>query len=337
MAAKEETTAGKKRNRDEDGDVPEAKAAKEEPAKVEGEGVEKDAPPSAEDDAEGSAKAKPSTDEKKDDPKASTSVPLFGSGAASIGGFGGFGAFGSSKPAGEGFGSATSGSGFGGFGTSGGGFGGFAKAAGSTESGFPALSTVFGDANKPVQLFGKGSNPDEGADDAGDDDAPPESTPAETKPVIALQQEDVTTGEEDEECIFTTEGALYEFVTEEEKAPAWKERGRGEMRLNLGKNGGARLVMRAKGNFRLILNAAMWKGQTFTKMEGGKGLSFPCKNAVSGADAKMATFALKMRVSATHVVQQVEEFLNATKKAQDSLEGGEAGAAANEEKEDKDE
>jgi Ran-binding protein 3 len=72
-------------------------------------------------------------------------------------------------------------------------------------------------------------------------------------------------------------------------------------------------------------------------MEGGKGLSFPCKNAVSGADAKMATFALKMRVSATHVVQQVEEFLNATKKAQDSLEGGEAGAAANEEKEDKDE
>ena len=31
------------------------------------------------------------------------------------------------------------------------------------------------------------------------------------------------------------------------------------------------MVMRAKGNFRLILNAAMWKGQTFTKMEGGKG------------------------------------------------------------------
>ena len=178
-----------------------------------GEGVEKDAPPSAEDDAEGSAKAKPSTDEKKDDLKASMSVPLFGSGAASIGGFGGFGGFGSPSPRG-GLRPATSGSGFGGFGTSGGDSAG--EGAGSTESGFPALSTVFGDANKPVQLFGKGSNPDEGADDAGDDDAPPESTPAETKPVIALQQEDVTTGEEDEECIFTTEGALYEFVTEEE-------------------------------------------------------------------------------------------------------------------------
>ena len=77
MAAKEETTAGKKRNRDEDGDVPEAKAAKEEPAKVEGEGVEKDAPPSAEDDAEGSAKAKPSTDEKKDETVPASSRPMF--------------------------------------------------------------------------------------------------------------------------------------------------------------------------------------------------------------------------------------------------------------------
>ena len=52
--------------------------------------------------------------------------------------------------------------------------------------------------------------------------------------------------------------------------------------MNLTKTGGARMIMRAKGNYRLILNAAMWKGQTFTKQEGGKGLSFPCKNAVAG-------------------------------------------------------
>ena len=58
------------------------------------------------------------------------------------------------------------------------------------------------------------------------------------------------------------------------------------MRLNLGKTGGARMIMRAKGNYRLILNAAMWKGQTFTKMEGGKGLTFPCKNAVAGPVSK---------------------------------------------------
>jgi Ran-binding protein 3 len=310
MADKASPKVGAKRSRVEDSDVadsekPEAKVAKDEEAKVENGSDEKES-------VKGTEETKPAADEKKEDVKPA-SVPLFGSGGATISGFGGFGGFGSAKAAGEGFGAAASGGGFGGF-SSGGGFGGFAKAAVSTENGFPALSTVFGDANKPKQLFGKSTFADDAGDDE-DDDAAPESTPAETKPVITLQQEDVTTGEEDEEVLFTTDGALYEFVTEEGKAPSWKERGRGEMRLNRGKDGGARMVMRAKGNYRLILNAAMWKGQTFTKMEGGKGLSFPCKNAVNGPDAKMATFALKMRVSATHVVQQVEEFLSATQKA----------------------
>ena len=62
------------------------------------------------------------------------------------------------------------------------------------------------------------------------------------------------------------------------------------MRLNEGENG-SRLVMRAKGNFRLMLNAALFKGQKFQLMEGGKGVSFTCVNAASGAAAKMSTFA----------------------------------------------
>ena len=36
-------------------------------------------------------------------------------------------------------------------------------------------------------------------------------------------------------------------------------------------------------------------------------------------DAKVTTFALKMRVNQTHVVQQVEEFLVATTKALDKI------------------
>lgn len=36
----------------------------------------------------------------------------------------------------------------------------------------------------------------------------------------------------------------------------------------------------------------------------------------------MTTFALKMRVSATHVVQQVEEFLNAAQRALEKLGTG---------------
>ena len=46
----------------------------------------------------------------------------------------------------------------------------------------------------------------------------------------------------------------------------------------------------------------------------------------------MTMFALKMRVSATHVVQQVEEFLNAANKALDKLGGG--GEGGDEQKDD---
>ena len=42
-----------------------------------------------------------------------------------------------------------------------------AKAGESTEGGFPALSTVFGDANKPVQLFGKSRDADDNGDEGG--------------------------------------------------------------------------------------------------------------------------------------------------------------------------
>jgi|TARA_B100001142_G_scaffold30674_1_gene27227 Ran-binding protein 3 len=260
-AEKEDTAVGSKRAREEDAIAEEVDAKKPatEDAKVDG----------AKDETVKSDDEPKDSDADKKEEKPSTSS-LFGGGASA--GFGGFGGFGASKP-GEG------GGGFGGFGGGGGGFGGFAKSA-STEGGFPSLSKVFGDSDKPVQLFG--AKPAAATTDENGDDVTPESAPAETKPVISLKEEEVTTGEEDEDCIFTTEGALYEFTTEEGKAPSWKERGRGELRVNLTKTGGARMIMRAKGNYRLILNAAMWKGQTFTKQEGGKGLSFPCKNAVAG-------------------------------------------------------
>ena len=211
------------------------------------------------------------SDADKKEEKPSTSS-LFGGGASA--GFGGFGGFGASKP-GEG------GGGFGGFGGGGGGFGGFAKSA-STEGGFP----VAVEGVRRQRQAGPAVRREAGGGDDGRKRRrrhPPRAPPAETKPVISLKEEEVTTGEEDEDCIFTTEGALYEFTTEEGKAPSWKERGRGGVAGEFDQDRRrSDDHARAKGNYRLILNAAMWKGQTFTKQEGGKGLSFPCKNAVAG-------------------------------------------------------
>lgn len=43
------------------------------------------------------------------------------------------------------------------------------------------------------------------------------------------------------------------------KPSAWKERGRGDLHVNLNKAGNAaRMVMRAKGHLRLILNAKIF-------------------------------------------------------------------------------
>jgi len=74
-----------------------------------------------------------------------------------------------------------------------------------------------------------------------------------------------------------------------------------------GGGGAARLVMRAAGNLRLILNAKLFKGMLISPLDGGKGVTFPCVNAAddgpasegteaaSGAAAALRTFAVRLR------------------------------------------
>lgn len=42
------------------------------------------------------------------------------------------------------------------------------------------------------------------------------------------------------------------------------------LQVNVGASGKARLIMRNKGNFRLLLNASIWPGMKVTPMDGGK-------------------------------------------------------------------
>ena len=42
------------------------------------------------------------------------------------------------------------------------------------------------------------------------------------------------------------------------------------LQVNVGASGEARLIMRNKGNFRLLLNASIWPGMKVTPMDGGK-------------------------------------------------------------------
>lgn len=114
----------------------------------------------------------------------------------------------------------------------------------------------------------------------------------------SLQEIPVETGEENEKSVFTADATLYEYLDS-----SWKERGRGEIKVNTSISGGkARLVMRARGNYRLILNASLYPDMTLANME-KKGITFSCINIAGEGRAGLTTCALKFKDSSF-----VEEF-----------------------------
>ncbi|XP_050286274.1 nuclear pore complex protein NUP50A-like isoform X2 [Quercus robur] len=107
------------------------------------------------------------------------------------------------------------------------------------------------------------------------------------------------TGEEQERVVFTADSVMFEFVD-----GGWKERGKGELKVNVSTTGTekARLVMRARGNYRLILNASLYPDMKLTNME-KKGITFACVNSASEGKDGLSTFALKFKDASI-----VEEF-----------------------------
>lgn len=71
----------------------------------------------------------------------------------------------------------------------------------------------------------------------------------------------VETGESDENTVFSSRASLYVF-----KEGAWKEGGKGTIKLNVKSSGGeqgaksGRFIMRAHQTFRVLLNAPVLKG-----------------------------------------------------------------------------
>ena len=107
-----------------------------------------------------------------------------------------------------------------------------------------------------------------------------------------MQEVTVETGEENEKSVFNADSVLFEFLD-----GGWKERGKGEIKVNVSSTGTgkARLVMRARGNYRLILNAGLYSEMKLTAME-KKGVTFACMNSNGeGKKDGLSTFALKFK------------------------------------------
>lgn len=115
-----------------------------------------------------------------------------------------------------------------------------------------------------------------------------------------LQEIPVETGEENEKSVFIADATLYEYLD-----GSWKERGRGELKVNIAISGEkARLVMRTRGNYRLILNASLYADMTLANMD-KKGVTFSCINIAGEGRAGLTTCALKFKDSGF-----VEEFID---------------------------
>ncbi|KAJ7564814.1 hypothetical protein O6H91_02G034400 [Diphasiastrum complanatum] len=156
----------------------------------------------------------------------------------------------------------------------------------STEGGLPSF---FGKNNTgavaPFQLFGSQDEP-----------ATPANSGQMTQATVSLSEVPVETGEEKEKAIFAADATLFEFVDR-----AWKERGKGEIRVNLSEDADrkARLVMRSKGNLRLLLNASLFPDIRMNKMD-NRSVTFACANSASTLNVGgLTTYALKLKDGST--------------------------------------
>eukprot|EP00884_Botryococcus_braunii_P004636 jgi/Botrbrau1/14173/Bobra.182_3s0111.1 len=187
----------------------------------------------------------------------------------------------------------------------------FSFAPPTQTSAFPVLHNVFGGlGSAATPLFGSSLGSAVGS-------VPKVTLPDEQKQV---------TGEEEERCMFSSEGVLFQL-----EDGAWKERGRGEMKCNVGPSGRARLVMRQRGNLRLLLNANLWPDMKVITMDGNKGVTFAVVNAAKGEEGGkeenteeplLLTYALRIKnpTKLADFTSVVNEYKAGTKKVDNTTE-----------------
>lgn len=166
--------------------------------------------------------------------------------------------------------------------------------SGLSGTGFSSTTFSFGSIPKdgslsvPTFNFGNSNN---GSSSIFDSAGPNTAGKRESSKFPPMQEVPVETGEENERAVFTADSVVFEYID-----GAWKERGKGELKVNVPTTGTgkARLIMRARGNYRLILNASLFPDMKLTNMD-KKGITFACVNSAGEGKVGLSTFALKFK------------------------------------------
>ncbi|KAH9857323.1 hypothetical protein C2E23DRAFT_873970 [Lenzites betulinus] len=117
-----------------------------------------------------------------------------------------------------------------------------------------------------------------------------------------LTEQEVHTGEEDEETVYQVRGKLFTLSLQNQ----WKERGTGTLRLNVRREdgGGARLVMRKEAVYTLLLNATLFKGMRCFLAQDPRYIRF-------SVIEESVTTHYNLRVSTAKIAEELLEEINA--------------------------
>ncbi|KAJ5705200.1 hypothetical protein N7536_000889 [Penicillium majusculum] len=171
----------------------------------------------------------------------------------------------------------------------------FASANAPTSfSGTAGKLTSFASPNSPVgfdKTLGADQSDNEECDN-GEVGEPDDGTFVAEKTDRRFHAQPVETGEENESTEFAAKGKLYYFDDKK-----WKERGTGTFKLNLktesnGKKS-ARIIMRADGALRVMLNSAVWHTMPFGDAKGSRPTTRDIYLA-SNEDEKVVSLLLRL-------------------------------------------
>ncbi|THG98472.1 hypothetical protein EW026_g3719 [Hermanssonia centrifuga] len=188
----------------------------------------------------------------------------------------------------------------------------FAKSSVKRSSGSPALAENGAEAGSSV-LASQGSGEDEESsrEESGSEKGvsfgdrlraeKDEEEEVDEEKKLKLTEQEVQTGEEDEETVYQVRGKLFALSDQNQ----WKERGTGQLKLNVRREdgSGARLLMRKEAVYTVLLNAALFKGMKCSLAQDPRYIRFSLLESGS-------TTHYNLRVSNAKIAEELLEEIN---------------------------
>ncbi|CAI5759922.1 unnamed protein product [Candida verbasci] len=177
----------------------------------------------------------------------------------------------------------------------------FGSSSSTTTSSTTDKPTFNFSSNNNNNAFGASTNPFGGkpdekkVEDADDDKVPEEETGGDFAPVASLSNEKVSseTGEENEDLQFTVRAKLMEYNKENKEDP-YKNKGVGELKILTNKSTGkSRILLRADGSFRVLLNTSISKSISYTKLGNANLITIPTIDP--NDTTKLITYVIRVR------------------------------------------